>query len=1323
MPEYKDITPLLTAITSAVDADLIEVYQISSSTKKKITKSNFLSGLGNMLKSENLSGLSDYAVARTNLGLGTLATQSGTFAGASSGTNTGDQFTTTTAGKLIGRTSASAGAAQEITVGSGLLLSGTTLTATGTSITIDTAMSSSSTNPVTNTAITAALALKADDSAVVKLTGNQTIAGVKTFSSVPLLPNTGDAYDATTWDSNFGVPTKNAIRDKFIAVEATIATGGAPSAIAIGTTIASATQGSVLFVGTAGALAQNNAKLNWDNTNAKLTIGDISISNNGLTTYFIGSNAGNSITTATDNYAFGRNALTSLTSGNANVAIGTNSMVSLTTGIENTAIGAYNCLDAITTGYRNVAIGVRALRSISTGNSNIGIGYNALYLNTAGGSNVAIGIDAAYGKTDSLNVAIGVSTLFGSGTGYGNIAIGHQAGQSHTNGIGNTYIGFQAGQNATTGSSNVCIGEQTGKNIGTSSGNLMLGYTAGIDETGSNKLYIETSYGERAFPLIYGEFDNNVLYFGSQEIRQRFDVNNYFKTTISSTGSATFDLTGTLPEFTFSDPVNVPDLAYNATSWNGSTRVPTRNAVRNEIENLRTAITGASVTDDSITNAKLANMATKTYKGRTSASTGDPEDVSVATLKTDLALTKADVGLSNVVNTNTTTTANIADSIDKRFVTDTQLAAIGSAGSAGTEKLISALGTLTAAINNIGSTVTDLVIDVPVSVTSSVSIPENINIRIRETGIFNVSAGTLTINKLAPHGNRKLFNVTGTGHAYLGGDASDEMNVHWWAGVGSTAEAADQTAALTDIFTTLSINGGGRLLVNGKWKTSTGFTVPANTQITGTDRINSGFVLTSNNTYLLRTVSVTNEVYKNILINNIGLFLENTTGSTAFLTTGAQGNGQSQYNIRLSNIHFNVADIGIDILSTSGNVEIINFVVDNCNFVNCVTNAFRCNTVNSGFVFNNPTIVIPASGLGFRLINIGQIEINQPIIGGGGATVGNAGPTDGSCFIQSEDQCNLITVNHAQDERLQYFFKRITNNNYVNKVVFNHCSIQSRIHFERFQTVHSNQCRYVVNVSGGIIEGGGGYYSDIPYDIATNTGGSGWIYSKGDTFENRDLTTTVPQNSHLASKFEGITYFVERFDSNDGTSYQSWASEEVLTPLQKFNTRTMGGGAFAHGNYRPTKVIASLDSIEHPLLQLSEQTTTNPNTEFGYSFWRSNGGIMAGALVLEGNQPNYSGLDLQGVMRFGILGSRKVHERHGRLTISSGGSKFVSDTSISPNTIILLTRYAESGTFSAGGYTVINSTGTGFTVFAKNADGTTNTGDTSSLNYFIVEPG
>jgi hypothetical protein len=84
-----------------------------------------------------------------------------------------------------------------------------------------------------------------------------------------------------------------------------------------------------------------------------------------------------------------------------------------------------------------------------------------------------------------------------------------------------------------------------------------------------------------------------------------------------------------------------------------------------------------TLADEAVSLAKMANVATGTVFYRKTIGTGVPEVQTLTTLKTDLSLVKADVGLGNVVNADTTTTANITDSSNKRFITDAQQTVLG----------------------------------------------------------------------------------------------------------------------------------------------------------------------------------------------------------------------------------------------------------------------------------------------------------------------------------------------------------------------------------------------------------------------------------------------------------------------------------------------------------------------------------------------------------------------------------------------------------------------------------------------------------------------
>ena len=74
-----------------------------------------------------------------------------------------------------------------------------------------------------------------------------------------------------------------------------------------------------------------------------------------------------------------------------------------------------------------------------------------------------------------------------------------------------------------------------------------------------------------------------------------------------------------------------------------------------------TAGFAATIANDAVTNAKLANVATATIKGRVTAAAGDPEDLTPAQAKSVLAIAAADVsGLAASATTDTTNASNIA---------------------------------------------------------------------------------------------------------------------------------------------------------------------------------------------------------------------------------------------------------------------------------------------------------------------------------------------------------------------------------------------------------------------------------------------------------------------------------------------------------------------------------------------------------------------------------------------------------------------------------------------------------------------------------------
>jgi hypothetical protein len=302
------------------------------------------------------------------------------------------------------------------------------------------------------------------DSTLVHTSGNETIAGTKTFSS-----------DASISGLTVG---------KGVGSNSTLLGFQAGS---------SATGNYMTAVGYQAG--QNNTEATYGNT-------------------FIGGGAGKANTSGGGGVALGTTALALNTTGAFNSALGSYSLQANTTGANNVAVGT-SALQANTTASNNTAVGYQAGYSNSTGEVTV-LGYQALYANTTGTRNTAIGIVSQQSTTTGgNNTSVGRSALQVNTTGSYNTALGDSALNQNTTASNNTAVGYQAGYSATTAGANTYIGYQAGyaanRNTASNVLNTFIGYQSGNAVTDGYKNSILGCYNGNQGGLDIRTSSNNVV--------------------------------------------------------------------------------------------------------------------------------------------------------------------------------------------------------------------------------------------------------------------------------------------------------------------------------------------------------------------------------------------------------------------------------------------------------------------------------------------------------------------------------------------------------------------------------------------------------------------------------------------------------------------------------------------------------------------------------------------------------------------------------------------------------------------------------------------
>jgi hypothetical protein len=343
------------------------------------------------------------------------------------------------------------------------------------------------------------------------------------------------------------------------------------------------------------------------------------------------------------------------------------------------------------------------------------------------------------------------------------------------------------------------------------------------------------------------------------------------------------------------------------------------------------------------------------------------------------------------------------------------------------EKNLNAYASVAAAVAAIGAVQTNLIVKDDTIVPASVTIPENITVDVKETGILRVAGGqTLTIGSLKDPGNRAIFGGGGT--VKLARGAVDKMNLTWWAGA---TDGIDVTAHINEMLLSCVDNGGGTIFIpDGLWLTAGNHILPSGTTVRGGQTF-AVAALTNKSTILKLTATgvpafKVGEQIEGIHVKDFTIDGNNLANTTGILCEGEYPN--SSGNMTIDRMTFIRLTHGVRInslpnITSAWQMAHVSF--RHCTFTLNTHSGIRCNTVNSQLTIDTCNFGIIDNAWGIYLENVGSNHIINPEFAGlqgyfpcsGG--IGGAGMAEGCIYIGGAHA--PINITGGQDEACRYY--------------------------------------------------------------------------------------------------------------------------------------------------------------------------------------------------------------------------------------------------------------------------------------------------------------